>query len=86
MVLTGTYPKYGKCVILDHGAGVTSLYLHMSAIGVSTGDELEVGDELGKVGSTGASTGAHLHWGVYACGRAVQPLLFLRMNARGVDW
>jgi murein DD-endopeptidase MepM/ murein hydrolase activator NlpD len=86
IALTGTYPKYGKCVVVDHGAGVTSLYLHMSKIDVKKGDDVDKGDRLGLIGSTGASTGPHLHWGVYACGRAIQPLQFVRMTERGIDW
>ncbi len=86
VALTATFPKYGKCVIVDHGAGVTSLYLHMSRIDVKKGAEVDKGDRLGLVGSTGASTGPHLHWGVYACGRAVQPLQFVKLMERGIDW
>lgn len=86
IALTGTFPKYGKCVVVDHGAGVTSLYLHMSRIDVKKGAPVDKGDRLGLIGSTGASTGPHLHWGVYACGRAVQPLQFVKLAERGVDW
>ena len=86
VAMTGSFPKYGKCVVVDHGAGVTSLYLHMSRIDVKKGREVDKGDRLGLVGSTGASTGPHLHWGVYACGRAVQPLEFVRLTERGIDW
>lgn len=86
VVLTGSFPKYGNTVVLDHGAGVTSFYLHMSKITVKPGDDAPKGTRLGAVGSTGASTGPHLHWGVYACGRAVQPLQFLHLDDRGVNW
>lgn len=86
VAMTGSFPKYGKCVVVDHGAGVTSLYLHMSKIEVKKGTEVDKGDRLGLIGSTGASTGPHLHWGVYACGRAVQPMQFVRLTERGIDW
>jgi len=52
----------GGAVIIDHGAGVYSNFWHMSQIDVKPGDVVQTGDQLGLVGSTGLSTGAHLHW------------------------
>jgi len=72
--VAGMYPIKGGMVILDHGAGVTSRYYHLSRILVSEGDEIEVGTILGEVGSTGLSTGPHLHWEIRVAGRPTNPL------------
>jgi murein DD-endopeptidase MepM/ murein hydrolase activator NlpD len=55
---------YGNMVILDHGYSVFSEYYHMDAIAVKSGDIVRKGDIIGFMGSTGASTGSHLHWTV----------------------
>lgn len=67
----------GNTVFVDHGNGLISLYAHLSKINVSPGHELEPGNKLGEVGSTGRATGPHLHWSVYLNGTAVDPELFL---------
>ena len=70
----------GKTVILDHGRGLYSMYFHLSKAGVGEGDKLRAGDELGLVGSTGRSTGPHLHWGMILRGARVDPFSFLRLD------
>jgi murein DD-endopeptidase MepM/ murein hydrolase activator NlpD len=65
---------YGQTVILDHGLGVTSLYGHLSDIGVSAGDLVEKGDELGRSGETGLAGGDHLHFAILVGGSYVDPL------------
>lgn len=62
VVLADMYPIKGGLTIIDHGAGVTSRYYHQSSIGVEAGQRIERGAVIGKVGSTGLSTGPHLHW------------------------
>jgi murein DD-endopeptidase MepM/ murein hydrolase activator NlpD len=54
----------GKTVILDHGHGVSSVFIHMSRIDVALGDVLDIGDPLGAIGATGRASGPHLHWGL----------------------
>ncbi len=67
----------GNAVIVDHGSGVFTGYWHLQAIGVRAGERVEPGQLLGEVGSTGLSTGAHLHWELRINGVAVDPLQWL---------
>lgn len=68
------FQLHGNTVGLDHGQGVTTIYLHLSRINVKEGDLVKPGQVLGAVGSTGASTGPHLHWGLYVNGLSVDPV------------
>ncbi|MDW7674645.1 MAG: peptidoglycan DD-metalloendopeptidase family protein [Bacillota bacterium] len=69
---------YGKTVIIDHGKGMSSLYAHQSTILVKVGDEVARGDVIGKIGSTGQSTGPHLHFEVRINGTHTNPWAYLR--------
>lgn len=62
VIRAGTYGGYGNCVVLDHGGGISTWYGHMSSIAVSTGQKVSQGQTIGNVGSTGYSTGPHLHF------------------------
>ena len=62
---------YGNVVIIDHGQGISTSYNHLNSISVSVGDTVEMGEEIGKLGSTGQSTGPHLHWGMTVEGLSV---------------
>ncbi len=64
----------GNAVVLDHGRGVFTGYWHMESLNVKAGERVAAGQVLGKVGSTGLSTGAHLHWEMRVNGVAVDPL------------
>ncbi|MBN1458039.1 MAG: M23 family metallopeptidase [Armatimonadetes bacterium] len=68
-----SFVLHGKTVIVDHGQGVSSLYIHLSGIAVSPGECVEQGQVLGYVGSTGVATGPHLHFAVYVHHEAVDP-------------
>ncbi len=65
---------HGNVVGIDHGQGVTSIFMHLSRINVKEGDLVKPGQLIGAVGSTGAATGPHLHWGLYVNGQAVDPV------------
>ncbi|MDH4180249.1 MAG: peptidoglycan DD-metalloendopeptidase family protein, partial [Armatimonadota bacterium] len=68
---------YGKCVIIDHGGGLATLYAHCSLIAVENGATVRQGDVVGYAGSTGLATGPHLHFEVRRDGRPVNPTPFL---------
>jgi murein DD-endopeptidase MepM/ murein hydrolase activator NlpD len=74
VIQTGWFGGYGNCVIIDHGGGRCTLYGHMSSITCSSGSNIKQGEEVGKVGSTGYSTGPHLHFEVRINGTPVNPL------------
>ena len=68
---------YGKYVVIRHADGTETYYAHMSTVLVNVGDRVQEGDVIGKIGSTGLSTGPHLHFGVMVNGRLVDPLPYL---------
>ena len=77
VVLTGDFYYGGKTVILDHGQGIHSLYMHLSSIHVREDVFVSRGENVGEVGMTGRATGPHLHLGVYVLGDAVDPMYLL---------
>lgn len=68
---------YGTYAIVDHGGGITTLYAHMSSLAVNVGDVVVMGQQIGNVGNTGWSTGAHLHFEVRKDGKSVNPLPYV---------
>jgi len=80
VLLTGNYFYNGKFVFLDHGRGLKSIFIHMDKINVSKGQIIKKGEKIGEVGSTGKSTGAHLHWSLILNGIYINPKAFLKIK------
>ena len=77
VILSQEYGGYGECIMIDHGGGVTTLYGHMSRRLVSVGQTVSAGQLIGKVGDSGVSDGAHLHFEVSENGTLVDPMGYL---------
>ncbi|MBB5045861.1 murein DD-endopeptidase MepM/ murein hydrolase activator NlpD [Rhodopseudomonas rhenobacensis] len=73
---------YGRMIEVDHGNGLATRYGHLSEISVKVGDAIKIGQVIGEVGSTGRSTGPHLHYETRIDGEAVDPQKFLRAGVR----
>ncbi|MFQ5542765.1 MAG: peptidoglycan DD-metalloendopeptidase family protein [Nitrospiria bacterium] len=73
IALVGHFFFNGRLVVIDHGLGLFSMYFHLLDYSVSQGDHVKRGDQIGRVGSTGRSTGAHLHWGTRLNGAKIDP-------------
>ncbi|MEO1169902.1 MAG: LPD38 domain-containing protein [Pseudomonadota bacterium] len=74
VVSVGRAGANGNRIVIDHGNGLRSVYSHLSGFDVEAGQIVERGQQIGRVGSTGRSTGPHLHWTVYRNGEAVDPM------------
>lgn len=77
VVFSGRNGGYGKMILLDHGFGLETLYAHMARLDVKVGDRVQAGDKLGLMGSTGLSTGPHLHFETRFNGEQLNPLKVL---------
>jgi murein DD-endopeptidase MepM/ murein hydrolase activator NlpD len=84
VIHVGPMPGYGNTVDIDHGNGFVTRYAHTSKIEVRVGQKVRSGEEIAKVGSTGRSTGPHLHFEVRVGHRAVDPAGYLALFAGGV--
>ena len=80
VVFAGWYGGYGNCVRIAHGNNLETLYGHLSHINVKVGQEVIAGQKIGEVGSTGRSTGTHLHYEIRKNGKAINPVKFLSLN------
>jgi len=77
VIYSGWWDGYGKAVVIDHGRGYTTVYGHMSRIYMQTGQKVDKNQVIGLVGSTGFSTGPHLHFEIRYNGKPVDPLAYL---------
>lgn len=77
VILAQWFGGYGNAVVIDHGGGLATLYAHQSGLNVSVGQSVATGDTVGWVGSTGLSTGPHLHFETHEFGVAVNPMKYL---------
>ena len=82
VTMAGWNGGYGKMVEVDHGNGLASRYGHLSQIDLYVGDKVRIGDIVGRLGSTGRSTGPHLHYETRIDGEAVDPQKFLNAGAK----
>jgi len=71
---------FGNCIMLKHGNGFETLYGHLSKILVQVGQKIDIGQSIGQIGSTGRSTGPHLHYEVHKNGQQINPETFLTLN------
>lgn len=78
VIYAGTKSGYGRVVDVDHGGGFVSRYAHLRRIVAKKGQEVEIGDKLGTMGSTGRSTGPHLHYEVLFHGKQYNPVEFIK--------
>jgi murein DD-endopeptidase MepM/ murein hydrolase activator NlpD len=69
----------GNALVLDHGWGMLTGYWHLSKIEVDVGQRVQKGDLIARIGSTGLSTGSHLHWEMWVGGVNVNPMEWLRL-------
>ncbi|WP_461448692.1 peptidoglycan DD-metalloendopeptidase family protein [Mucilaginibacter sp.] len=80
VVFTGWFGGYGNCVRIQHKNNFETLYGHLSKIVVRVGQEVTAGEKIGEIGSTGRSTGNHLHYEVRKNGKPVNPIAYLSLN------
>ncbi|MDB2551391.1 M23 family metallopeptidase, partial [Paracoccus sp. (in: a-proteobacteria)] len=78
VIFAGRQGAYGNLIKIEHELGVETRYAHLSKIGVKVGQRVSQGDPIGDIGSTGRSTGPHLHYEVRMKGRAVDPMSFIK--------
>ncbi len=83
---TGWAGAYGKLIVVDHGGGITTYYGHLNHIDVIAGQEVRRGQEIGKVGRSGRTTGYHLHFEVRHGGSPVNPYMYLKQSARPANY
>jgi len=78
VIFSGWHYSYGNYIIVDHGGGIATLYAHCSKLLYSKGQAVSRGETIAQIGSTGYSTGNHLHFEVRVNGVRVQPMDYLK--------
>ena len=78
VVLASWYYAYGNCIVVDHGNGMKTRYAHLSAYNCKVGDQVARGQQIGRAGNTGRSTGPHLHFEVIINGSTKNPVNYLK--------
>jgi len=73
VLMAANLKAHGRTVLINHGQGVMTIYLHLNSISVKEGQKVHKGDKIGLVGSSGLSTAPHVHWGLYVHGVPVDP-------------
>jgi len=86
VTFSGWYGGYGNFVTIDHGYGFRTNYGHLSKILVTRGQWVKRGEQIGEVGSTGLSTGSHLHYEVVYRGAKVDPMSYIQVNMAAADF
>ncbi len=85
VVFAGKRKRYGRMIEIDHGHGIATRYAHLGKILVETGQQLERGQKIGTLGSSGRSTGPHLHYEVRSGERDLNPVKFLEAGAHAIE-
>jgi murein DD-endopeptidase MepM/ murein hydrolase activator NlpD len=83
VVGSGWQPSYGWCVLIQHPGGYHTLFAHLSERRVKNGDVVQRGDVIGHTGSSGRSTGPHLHYEIWKDGRLENPALYMDLQSLG---
>lgn len=78
VIFVGGNGGYGNCIVINHENGISTLYAHLSSFCVSIGQNVSMGQVIGKTGATGNATGAHLHYEILVNGSSVDPLQYFR--------
>jgi murein DD-endopeptidase MepM/ murein hydrolase activator NlpD len=84
IIYAGWKGANGNLIKIKHRDGYTTIYAHLSRIKIKCGEEVKKGEVIGYVGSTGRSTGSHLHFGVYRNGRAINPMRMVKFSSKGL--
>jgi len=85
VIFSGWMRGYGNVIKIQHDDGYVTLYAHQSRRKAQEGEEVEKGQVIGFVGSTGRSTGPHLHFGLYKNGRAINPMRLIKFSSKGLS-
>jgi Peptidase family M23 len=86
VIFAGVQSGFGNTVVIDNGNGVTTLYGHLSSIGVNQGQSVGDGNQIALSGATGTVSGPNLHFGVFQNGVAIDPETQLAPDVSSVDW